>query len=97
MSVGSQASAATVNQAITDLAVSLRDVLTKISNLSTWINGQGQGLTYLESLGFSASDATTAQNMISYLNTVAAIYFGTATQATDFNFNNALSQMWAGN
>ena len=41
------------------------------------------------------SDAQYALNMISYLNTVAGVYFGTATQGTAFNFDQQLSQMWA--
>jgi hypothetical protein len=68
----------------------------QVKNLSTWINGQGTGLATLEALGYSAADAQTALNMISSLNTMAGVYFGTATQATAFNFDNQLSQMWAG-
>jgi hypothetical protein len=34
--------------------------------------------------------------VISYLNTMAAIYFGTAAQPSPFNFNNQLSEVWAG-
>jgi len=45
--------------------------------------------------GTHLSDAQYALNMISYLNTVAGVYFGTATQGSDFNFNQQLSQIWA--
>lgn len=96
MSVGSQANSVTVNEQITAYATQLRNVMQGITNLSTWINGQGNGLAVLEALGYNATDAQTAQNMISYLNTIAEVYFGTATQATEFSFNNELSQIWAG-
>lgn len=49
------------------------------------------------------SDAQLAQNMIGYLNTLAGVYFGTVQQGGNggtgailFNFNNELSQLWAG-
>jgi hypothetical protein len=34
--------------------------------------------------------------MISYLNTVAGVYFGTATQGSQFNFDQQLSEVWGG-
>jgi hypothetical protein len=77
-----------------------------IANLNLSVNGQGQGLNYLISIGYSntpnaenpggVSDAALALSTISYLNTVAAVYFGTAAQTPAFNFNNQLSQVWAG-
>lgn len=106
MSVGNQASSSTVDIALTDYSVQLRDLMQDISNLSVWVNGQGNGLAFLEGLGYSnaanpnnpggVSDAQLALNMISYLNTVAGVYYGTATQATTFDFNQELSQLWAG-
>lgn len=84
----------------------MRDLMQQVVNLSTWINGQGNGLAYLEQLGYSSqadeenpggiSDAQMALNLIAYLNTVAGVYFGTATQASEFDFNNQLSQLWNG-
>lgn len=96
MAVGSQASSATVNQELTDYSVAMRNIMTKVTELSRWINGQGGGQAKLESMGYSPADATAALNNISYLNTVAAIYFGTANQPANFDFNNQLSQLWAG-
>lgn len=106
MAVGIQGNTGTLDAAITNNAIGMRNLMQSIVNMSTWINGQGNGLTALEDLGYSntanpnnpggISDAQMALNMISYLNTVAEVYFGTATQATTFNFNNELSQLWAG-
>jgi hypothetical protein len=74
----------------------MRDVLTDVSDLSLNVNGQGGGLAFLESVGYTAGDAATALAAISYLNTISGVYFGTATQGSDFNFNQVLSQYWAG-
>jgi hypothetical protein len=106
MNVGGQASSGTVDATLTSLAISMRNLMTQVSNLSTWVNGQGGGLAMLEGLGYPStgnagnpggiSDAQLALNMIAYLNTVAEVYFGSATQGTQFNFNQELSQLWAG-
>jgi hypothetical protein len=95
-----------VDNIITALAVNLRDICRQISNLNLSVNGQGAGLAYLQAVGYSntanpanpgsVSDAALALSMISYLNTVAGVYFGTATQGTTFNFDQQLSEVWAG-
>jgi hypothetical protein len=74
----------------------MRNIMQKCINLSIQINGQGGGQASLEAIGYSAEDATTALAAISYLNTVAQVYFGSASQPTDFDFNQELSQYWAG-
>jgi hypothetical protein len=106
MSVGLQGSSQVVDNALTNISVQMRNMMGSITNLNTWINGQGNGLAALEELGYSSaanpdnpggvSDAQFALNMIAYLNTIAGVYNGTATQATTFNFNNELSQLWGG-
>ncbi len=106
MAVGSTIGSSQMDNMITSFAIALRDACRKISNLSLSVNGQGQGLAYLQSIGYSGtpdaknpggvSDAQLALNVISYLNTVAGVYFGTATQATTFNFDQQLSEVWAG-
>ncbi len=106
MSVGQATGSGQVDTDLINYALGMRDLMQQITNLSTWINGQGNGLAYLEQLGYSSasnpdnpgsvSDAQMALNLIAYLNTVAGVYYGTATQATTFNFNNELSQLWNG-
>ncbi len=106
MPVGATIGSDQMNNMITSASVHLRDVMQVISNLNLSVNGQGAGLAYLQSIGYSnvsnpanpgsVSDAALALSTISYLNTVAALYFGTATQATTFNFHNQLSSVWAG-
>ena len=114
MAVGSQVGSANVNQALSDSAIAMRDLMHKCVNLSTWINGQNQGLNTLIAMGFSntpnanntggLSDAALALRLIADLNTVAGVYFGTVLQGnggvggigTTFDFDNELSQLWAG-
>lgn len=96
MPVGAPITSDQVSRQITDLAVQLRKVMEAVSHLSVNVNGQGNGLVFLEDTGYNATDAAAAQNAISYLNTIAGVYFGTATQATTFNFHQQLSQYWAG-
>jgi|SRR5579872_5587013 len=96
MTVGSQPSSTGMDQTLTGLAVQMRNVMQQISNLSTNVNGQAQGLSFLESIGYDTADAQLAQNLISYMNTVAGVYYGTAVQATEFDFNQELSQLWGG-
>lgn len=106
MPVGAAIGSGQVDNLITALAVQMRNVMTEISRLSKNVNGQGNGLAFLESIGYSGtanpdnpggiSDAQLAQNTISYLNTMSAVYFGAATQGTTFDFDQQLSAVWGG-
>ena len=106
MPVGATIGKDQVDNIMSSLAVQLRDVMRQIYNLNMAVNGQGAGLAYLASIGYpntsnpanpgSVSDAQLALNMISYLNTVAGVYFGTAAQTPAYNFNQQLSAVWGG-
>lgn len=106
MPVGSVIGSSQMDNMITSAAVGLRDVMQVISNLNLSVNGQGAGLSYLQSIGYSGtsnpanpgsvSDAQLALNTIAFLNTVAAVYFGTAAQTPAYNFHSQLSMVWAG-
>jgi hypothetical protein len=103
MTVGNQGNSGQVDSLISNLSVNIRNLMQSAVNLSTWVNGQGNGQTFLESLGYDSGDAATALSAIAYLSTVAGCYYGTVQQggtggtaATMFNFNQELSQYWAG-
>jgi hypothetical protein len=106
MSVGVQSNSASISNNITSISVAMRVLMQNAANLSLQVNSTGQGLATLEALGFSSaanpnnpgsiSDAQYAMNVIGYLNTMAQIYFGAATQAAEYNYNNALAPMWNG-
>ena len=106
MPVGAVIGSDQTNNTITSLAVQLRNIMTEIHRLDLSVNGQGTGLAYLESIGFGSapnpanpggeSDAALAQTTISYLHTVAQVYFGDAAQSPAYNFDQQLSSVWAG-
>lgn len=96
MTVGTQLSKNQIDTLISNYATQMRNLMEAVQDLSLNVNGQGNGAAVLEVAGYDSGDATQTIAAISYLNTVAAVYFGTATQATDFNFNQELSQYWAG-
>lgn len=113
MSIGNQATVSGLNNTLSNYATGLRNYMTGLSQLSTFINGQGNGLQTLEQIGYGStantsnpgnvSDAQLVLNMIGYLNTIAGVYFGNVQQggsdgtgAILFNFDQELSQLWAG-
>jgi hypothetical protein len=101
--VGTQPTSASINNQLTALAQQLRNLLFQAASLSTQVNGTGQGLAFLESVGYgstanplnpgSITDAAYALQMVGYLNALSAVYLG-GTQATGFNYNNALAVLW---
>lgn len=94
MAAGMQPTVTGINQALSSYAQQLRNLCWQISNLNLEI---GQlGTAGLEAIGYGAADAATVVNMAAILNTVAAVYAGTATQAAEYNFNTALAPLWAG-
>lgn len=99
MAVGQQLTSAQVNTLLTAYALAIRNDCQNIADLFTSINEYGgdTGLVAgLEAIGFDSTDAATASNLLGYMNTIAGVYGGTATQASEFNFANALSILWAG-
>lgn len=113
MSVGGQTSKVQIDQSLTDLAVAWRLISTKSTNLLTQLASSGDMHGTLVALGYSdspnaanpggVSDAAYAANLVSYMSSIAGVYFGTVqhggtggTGAILFNYNNALSPLWAG-
>jgi hypothetical protein len=103
MTVGQQATVASINQTLTSLSLSLRNDCQAIQNFSEFINGLGAaGLEALQPTGFSAADAAAVITMTSYLNTCALVFLGLQGQApngqtaANFNFSNALAPLSAG-
>jgi hypothetical protein len=79
---------------LTQFAITLRDGAANILQQHAYLNKLGtDGLV---ALGFDAADAQEVLNLIDYMATLAQVYKGTATQATAFPFEDALSVLWAG-
>lgn len=99
MTVGNPPTVAAINQALTNYAVQMRDLMQNIANLNMQIAQLGQAGLESATLcppGYDTADAPVVVSQAAILNTLAAVYFGTATQATEYNFNNALCGLWAG-
>lgn len=106
MSVGEQATKAGVDQNLTLLAVQLRGLMQQLRNEWTSFNNGAGGtpVQMLTAVGYNnansdapggQSDAAYASYVLNTMNTLAEVYFGNATQATDFDFHNALAPLWA--
>lgn len=93
MAVGNQATLtqALVNSYAAQLAIQLRSMCQQILTFQAAV--VALGLTGLQGIGFTAADAQIILNMANYMATIAQVYQGTATQATTFNFENALTAL----
>lgn len=95
MSVGNQPTVSGLNAELGALAVNLRNQLQQVQNLFEYLVAIG-GATGLETIGFDTADANLYFNTMSYLSTVAQVFYGTATQASEFDFDNAICQAYGG-
>ena len=106
MPVGAAIGSDQVSNILTNLAVNFRNLAQQAANLSIEVTGQGAGLAYLQSVGYSntanpanpggISDAAWALQVVNYFGNVAGVWFGTATQTPAFNYNVAVATLWAG-
>lgn len=106
MPVGASISREQLDNILSNLAVNYRNISQLAANLSVEVNGQGQGLAFLEDRGYSSapnpanpggiSDAAWALQLVDYFSNMSGVWFGTATQAATFNYNNAAAPLWGG-
>lgn len=109
MVAGQQMNRVQVDAMITQLSVQLRQIMDQIKTQSTPIENLGTaGLEALpagsnSAAQYTSAEATQALAAFGYLSNVAGCYYGTVQQggtggtgAILFNFDNELSQYWAG-
>lgn len=94
MSVGNQTTEAVVNETLTRLATSMRDLLNEVMRQQAYHNKLG--LAGLEGLGFDAASAQQVLDDLDHMATIAGCYMGIATQASEFDFDDFLTHLWAG-
>lgn len=94
MTVGNQASESGLNATLGQVAVNIRNDLRQALNLFEYVNSIGTA--GLQALGFSPADATAYFNTLNYLQTVAQVFFGTASQSPAFDFDNAVCEVYGG-
>lgn len=94
--IGLQVNAQQLNTMVGQTAVNLRNACQAAANLQEFIVAQGtSGLTSAP-ISMSAQDAASIQAICSYMSTVAGVFFGTATQGSDFDFDSALAGVYGG-
>lgn len=88
MAIGNIPNMQQVNSQAAQLAGSWRTVAQQTVAFQAYISSLGTA--GLIALGFASADATAMVTMSNYMLTMAQVFQGTATQASDFNFQNAL-------
>lgn len=95
MSVGNQTSVSQVNQQLSNFAVQIRNDMQSVQTWAQFV--VNQGTAGLEVIGYDSADAATLVTLADYFLNIAGVFFGTATQASAFNYENALLPYTAGN
>lgn len=106
MTVGQQATKASMDQTLTAVAVQLRQIMSTVNARWTFVNNgaAGAAVDVLAAIGYDNTNATSpggltdaayAEYVLNQLHTMAAIYYGQAAQPSVYDFDNALAPMWA--
>jgi hypothetical protein len=93
MATGDQADVGRVNTQLSSVALQLRNWATASLNFAQYVNKIGTA--GLEAMGFTPADAAQVITEADYMQTIAQIYKGEATQGTTFDFEDALCGLWA--
>jgi hypothetical protein len=96
MSVGNTTNQSTsgLNTQLGSVAVALRDACQDAIQYFQGVNSLG--VAGLEAIGFTAQDATDLFTAANLMQSVALVYYGLATQAAAFNYDNGLSEARGG-
>lgn len=89
MAIGNQAtySTSSLNAELASIAQEMHDANARAMDFFERVNGLGiAGLTVI---GFGVTDGQNFFTTANYLNTMAMLWFGQASQAASFNFDNA--------
>lgn len=94
--IGNQLTGAQLNAMVGAAAVGMRNACREVLNLQSTIVAQGLSGLQAAPILLDGNDAQAITNVMNYLNNVALVYFGQATVATDFDFDNAVAQVYGG-
>ena len=94
MTVGNQPSQAVLNQQLSQWITTIRNDMQGVANWAEYV--VSLGTSGLEGLEFTSADAATMVQLAEYFLTIAGVFEGTATQASEFNFANAFSPYTGG-
>lgn len=86
-----------LNNQLGNYSLQLRNLMQSLREFTQWFDGLSAA-DQASQFGIVAgsADNTNLTNCMGYLSTIAGVYNGTATQATAFDFDNALSVLWGG-
>jgi len=107
MSVGIQGGKQAWDQNLTDLALAWRALAMQTQKVIGPATAVGTALAFMQAQGYdnttanaqnpsSQTDAAYAAQLIGYFSTLAGVVQGSATQASQFNFVNAMGPVMAG-
>lgn len=88
MAIGNQPNVQQINAQAAQLASTWRSTAQQTLAFQAYVVALGQA--GLVTLGFTSGDATSMLTMANYMATMAQVFQGAATQASLFNFQNAL-------
>lgn len=88
MAIGNQPNVQQLNSQAAQLASTWRSTAQQTLALQAYVTALGQA--GLVALGFASADATSFTTAVNQMATMAGLFQGTATQATAFNFQNAM-------
>jgi hypothetical protein len=88
MAVGNIPTVAQLNSQAAQIATAWRTVALQTLYFQAYV--VAEGTAGLQALGFASGDATTMLAQADYMATMAQVFQGTVTQASLFNFQNAL-------
>lgn len=94
MAIGIPINPGLMNSQAGQIAIDLRNANQAVLNLQANLVSVGHDELVLA--GFTDADATALMTVINQLNTIALVYFGQATQGSQFNFNTASSGLTGG-
>jgi hypothetical protein len=93
MAIGNQPSANQLNNMLCSYVSQMNKLCALIVQLQSYVIAEGTaGLEALD-VPFTAPDAASYIQAVNYLNTVAALWYGTAAQATPYNFQNQMTSL----
>ena len=90
MAVGTQQDAGSVNAWAGDIALGLERIMTEIQHFKAFLDATPDATLEAAPYSFSATDVSNLKSAFADANNLANIYFGTATQATTYDFRTFL-------
>ena len=89
MAIGNQAtySTSSLNSELASIAQEMHDAHSRAMDFFERVNGLG--IAGLSTIGFGVTDGQNFFATANYLNTMALLWFGQATQTPSFNYDNA--------